>query len=86
MEEACPEAWKSKCEEGAHEKAERVIRNAAGEIHKEYAPCDLLCEKLENLVKTLCDSTESLAEEMRKLKKTSLGETDLGAITSARKA
>jgi len=37
-------------------------------------------------VKSLCESTESLAEEVRKIKKTGLGETDLDAITSARKA
>jgi len=34
--------------------------------------------------KTLCDSIESLAEEVRKLKETSLGETDLDAIRHAK--
>ena len=55
LEKACPEAWKSQCEEDARGEAERVIRNAAGEIHKEYASCDLRCEKLEDSVKTPCD-------------------------------
>jgi len=86
LEKACPEAWKSQCEEDAHEEAGRVIHNAAGAIHKEYASCDLRCEKLENFVKALCESTESLAKEIQKLKKASLGETDLDAITSARQA
>ena len=56
LEKACPEAWKSQCKEDARGEAERVIRNAAGEIHKEYASCDLRCEKLEDFVKTPCDS------------------------------
>jgi len=83
---ACPEAWKSQCEKNACEEAERVMRNTAGEIHKKYASRDLRCEKLENLVKTLCESTKSLAKEIAKLKKTSLGEMDLDSITSARQA
>ena len=34
---SCPDAWESQCEEAARKDAERVMRKAVGEIHKEYA-------------------------------------------------